>query len=520
MKENKQHPGWTLAVVCAAIFMLLLDLTVVAVALGELQRDFDADLADLQWVVDAYTLPLAGLLLTAATLGDRIGRRRIFAAGLALFTLGSLACALAWSALSLDVFRVVQGTGAALLFGTGLPLIGAAFPDPRRRAGAIGVFGATLTGATAVGPLVGGALVDGPGWRWIFLINVPIGLAALAVTRWRLTESRPENPRRADWTGTALLTGGLFALLLGLIRGHADGWGSPLIVGLFVVAGVLTVGFVVRQATAAQPMVDLSLFRSPTFTGAALSVFTVSAVLVGATTYLSLYFLNTLGYTPFEAGLRFLPWTLASFVAAPLAAQIAHRVSPRLTVGGSVLLAAIGAAMMTGLDGDSAWTVLIPGFIVAGIGMGVQGAVVSQVSLAAVEPARAGMATGVVNTLRQLGIAAGVAVWGVVYQARVADEVTTRLSGSALPDDSVRSLADAAGAGAGTRIVAAVPEALRDLVSAAARAAGAAGIGRMMLLGAIVLAVAGVAAVILVRSPKPAAPVPSEEVAPAAVSAV
>ncbi|TQS41012.1 MFS transporter [Cryptosporangium phraense] len=493
-----RHPGWTLLVVCAAVFMLLLDLTVVAVALGDLQHDFDASLSELQWVVDAYTLPLAGLLLTAATLGDRIGRRRIFAAGLALFTLGSLACALAWSALSLDAFRGLQGVGAALLFGTALPLLGAAFPEPKRRAGAIGVFGATLTGATAVGPLVGGALVDGPGWRWIFLINVPIGIAALVVTALRLAESRPENPRKADWPGTALLTGGLFALLLGLIRGHEEGWGSALIVGLFVAAGVLIGGFLVRQATAAQPMMDLSLFRSPTFSGVSLSVFVISAALVGATTYLSLYFLNTLGYTPFEAGLRFLPLTVASFVAAPIAAQLVHRVSPRILVGGSVLVAALGMALMTQLDGDSAWTVLIPGFVVAGIGMGVSGAVVSSVSLAAVEPTRAGMATGVVNTLRQLGVAAGVAIWGVVFQARVGDELTSQLHGSGLPVDK---LADAAGSGAGAQIARAVPAPLQEIVADAARAAGAAGLDRLMLIGAIATAVVGVAALVLVRVP-------------------
>jgi predicted MFS family arabinose efflux permease len=367
------------------------------------------------------------------------------------------------------------------------------------------VFGATLTGATAVGPLVGGALVDGPGWRWIFLINVPIGVAALIVTWWRLVESRPENPRRADWPGTALLTGGLFALLLGLIRGHADGWGSAFIVGLFVLAGVLLLGFGWRQATAAEPMLDLRLFRSPTFTGVALSVFTLSAMLIGTTTYLSLYFLNTLGYQPFEAGLRFLPMTVASFVAAPLAAQLFHRLSPRVTVGGSMLLVAIGMALMTQLDGDSAWTALVPGFIVAGFGMGALGAVSSQASLAAVEPARAGMATGVVNTLRQVGIAAGVAIWGVLFQARTGAEMTDQLTGSGLPAGEVRALADAVGAGAGTQLAAAVPEPLRDLVTAAARTAGASGIDRVMLVGAIVSGLVAVAALFLVRRAAPSA---------------
>jgi MFS family permease len=231
---------WTLLIVCTAIFMLLLDVTIVSVALADIQRDLDASLADLQWVVDAYTLPLAGLLLTAATLGDRVGRRRVFAAGLALFTAASLACATATSAGMLDGVRAAQGIGGALLFGTALPIIGAAFPRPAERARAIGLFGATLAAATAVGPLVGGVLVDGPGWRWIFLVNVPIGGLALIAAR-RLAETSSPTARRADWVGTALLTGGLLALLLGLIRGNDDGWGSGVVVTLFAAAAALLV---------------------------------------------------------------------------------------------------------------------------------------------------------------------------------------------------------------------------------------------------------------------------------------
>ncbi|MDN5854820.1 MAG: MFS transporter, partial [Actinomycetia bacterium] len=209
--------GWTLALVCTAIFMLLLDVTVVAVALGDMQQSLDASLADLQWVVDAYALSLACFLLTSATVGDRIGRRRVFLAGMAVFTIGSLACALAGDALVLDLTRAVQGIGGAMLFGTAIPIIGDAFREPKARAAAIGIFGATLGGATAVGPLIGGLLVDTAGWRWIFLVNVPVGVIALAAGLRVLPESRADNPRRADWPGTILLTVALLTALLGVI---------------------------------------------------------------------------------------------------------------------------------------------------------------------------------------------------------------------------------------------------------------------------------------------------------------
>ena len=435
--DTRRNPGWTLAIVCVATFMLLLDLTIVTVALSDIQADFNSDLGSLQWVIDAYTLPLAGLLLTAATLGDRLGGRRIFLIGMGLFTAGSLACALAWSPLVLDLTRAMQGMGGALLFGVGLPLIAAAFPETRARAGAIGVFGATLAAATAVGPLVGGALVDGPGWRWIFLINVPLGAVALAAGWLRLTESRAAVARTADWPGTVLLTAGLLLLLLALIRGNDDGWGSTRIVTLFIVAGIMLAGFLVREATASEPMLDLRLFRRPAFAGVSVAAFAISGTLVACTSYLGLYLVNTLGYSPFDAGLRFLPLTVASFVVAPIVARLVDRVPPRFTVGGSLAFAAIGMWMAGRLDGDSRWTVLLAGFIVAGIGLGAASASTSQAALSAVDHTRAGMATGAVNTMRQVGVAAGVAVLGAVFQQRASDEMSRRLADAPLSRDQV-----------------------------------------------------------------------------------
>jgi EmrB/QacA subfamily drug resistance transporter len=503
-----RYPRWTLTVVCLATFMLLLDVTIVAVALSNIQADFNTDLGSLQWVVDAYTLPLAGLLLTAATLGDRIGRRRLWLAGMALFTAGSLACALAWSPLVLDITRAAQGIGGALLFAVGLPLLAVAFPEPKKRATAVGVFGATLGAATAVGPLVGGALVDGPGWRWIFLINVPIGIVALIAGWLRLTESRATSARRADWPGTVLLTGGLLVLLLALIRGNDDGWGSAMILSLFAGAAVLLVGFVVREATAKEPMLDLGLFRSASFSGVALSAWVISATLIAATNYLSLYVINTLGYSPLQAGLRFLPMTIASFAAAPFVARLVDRVPPRVTVGGGLLLAAIGMLLCARLDGDAKWTVLLPGFIIAGIGLGGSGASMSQAALAAVDQGRAGMATGTVNTMRQTGVAAGVAILGALFQHKAIAGMTDRLAAAHTPSDQAGRIAAAVGDGAGARVADGAPAAVHEALAAAARSATAASINEIMLVGGVALAIAAIVALAVIR---PIRPDPTEE---------
>lgn len=483
------RPGWTLAVVCVAVFMLLLDVTVVAVALAEIQRDLGGDLASLQWVVDAYTLTLAGFLLSAATLGDRIGRRRIFVAGLVVFTAASAGCAAAWSPLSLNLFRGVQGVGGALLFGTALPLLGAAFTTPRGHARAIGAFGASLTAATAVGPLVGGLLVDGAGWRWIFLVNLPIGaLALLASTQ--VTESRSTSPRAADWPGTVLLVSGLFAVLLGLIRGNPDGWTSGRVLALLVGGAVLFAGFLARELRAREPMLDLELFRRVGFAGVGLGSFAVSATLVAATTYLALFLQNGLGYSPLGTGVRVLPLTLAAFVAAPVTARLLHRVPMWVLVGGGLALAGVGLVLTARVDGTSEWTVFLPGFVIAGIGLGVSGAATSAAALAAVEPARAGMATGAVNTLRQVGVAAGVAVLGALYQHTATDRagtlLTSALGPAPVPVDTRDRLADAVGAGAGLRVADAVPGPLRAGVAEAARTASAQGLSQILLLSGLV----------------------------------
>lgn len=489
-----QRPGLALALVCVAMFMLMLDMTIVAVALPDIQADLHADLGDLQWVVDAYTLPLAALLLTAATLGDRFGRRRLFSAGMAIFTLGSLACALAVNPLMLNAMRAVQGVGAAMLFGTAMPILGHAYPDVRARAKAIGAFGATLAGATAVGPLLGGLIVDNAGWQWIFAINVPIGALAFLAARVGLPESRAEKARRVDVAGTALLTISLAALVFGLIRGQSEGWGSGIIVGSFALAAVALVVFLVRAAHADEPMVDLELFRRPGFVGIGVAGFVIAGTIVAATNYVGLYFVNTLGYTPFEAGLRFLPLTVTSFIAAPVVARIGHRVPTVVTIGGSLLLVTIGLVWASRVDASSDWTALAPGFVLAGIGLGASSAVLSSAALASVEPDRAGMATGVVNTLRQVGTAAGVAGLGAVFAARTGSRMTSDVAPAHLPAGQLGQLKEAIASGAGRLVSGHAPVKVRDQLTHAAVDSTAYGIHVILLIGAVI---AGVATIVV-----------------------
>jgi len=417
---------WTLGAVCVATFMLLLDVTIVNVALPDIQEDLKSSFQDLQWVVDAYALTLAAFLLTAGALADRLGRRRIFIGGLGLFTLASLLCGLSTSPTTLNLARALQGVGGAAMFATSLALLAAAFQG-RERGTALGIWGATTGASVAVGPLVGGVLVEHVSWQSIFYVNIPIGLAAIAVTLRMVSESRDPDPAPIDWAGLITFSAALFALVFGLVRGNATGWGSGQIVALLIGAVVLLIVFVLVERRQERPMLDLTLFRKPTFVGVSLVAFCLSSSIFAMFLYLTLFMQNILGYGPLEAGLRFLPITVLSFFAAAVSGNLTERVPVRLLLATGLGLVGVGLLLMTGLDEHSKWTALLPGFLLSGVGVGLTNPAIASAAVGVVDPRRAGMASGVNSTFRQVGIATGIAGLGAIFQATVSSKITDAL---------------------------------------------------------------------------------------------
>jgi EmrB/QacA subfamily drug resistance transporter len=399
----------TLAVVCLATAMLMLDIAVVNTALPNIASDLDAGISSLQWVVDAYTLALAAVVLTSGSIADRLGRRRVFAVGLVLFTISSLWCAVANSIEMLDAARAVQGLGGAILFATSLALLADAYPNPRERAGALAAYGATIGGAFAVGPAVGGALTSGLGWRSVFYINVPVGAAAVVATyRW-VRESRDPNARRIDWAGQTALIGGLFLLVLGLLRGNGDGWASAPIVLELVGAAALLAAFLVIEMRVKEPMLPLGLFKIKEFSGAQIAAFAISGSFFALFFYMTLYLQQILGLSAIKAGLVYLPATM-----------MLEKVSPGVLIAVGLALVSIGLGLGLLAAATSSWVVLLPLLLVGGVGTGLFNPAVSAVALGSAPPEQSGLAAGVNDTFRQAGIAVGVALYGALIPGSAA----------------------------------------------------------------------------------------------------
>jgi EmrB/QacA subfamily drug resistance transporter len=409
---------WTLLAVCLATFMLLLDVTIVNVALPDIQKELGSSFEDLQWVVDAYALALAALLLASGSLGDLLGRKRIFVAGLVVFSTASLVCGLSGSPAMLNASRAFQGLGGAMMFATALALIAQEFP-PNERGTALGAWGATTGFAVAVGPLVGGALTDAFGWEWIFLVNVPIGLITLGLTLMTVRNSDRDRTARIDWPGLVTFSSGLFCLVYALIRGNDDGWGSARIVALLAAAAALLAIFAAVELRRDQPMLDLRLFRIPTFTGAQIVAFSIHASIFSMFLYITLYMQNLLGYSPLEAGLRFLPVSLLSFLAAPIAGKLAERYPVKAFLSAGLALISLGLIEMHGVEPGDSWTTLLPGFLLAGIGIGFVNPPLATAAIGVVEPRRSGAASGINSTFRQVGTAVGIAGLGAILQSKL-----------------------------------------------------------------------------------------------------
>ncbi len=495
-----ERKWWTLIAVSVATFMLLLDITVVNVALPSIREDLDASFTDLQWVLDAYALTLAALVLTAGSLADRLGRRRVFGWGLVIFTLASLMCALAPDPGVLNVARAIQGVGGAAMFAVSLALIAQEFAAGRERGVAMGMYGATIGVAVAVGPLIGGALTDLLGWESIFYLNVPIGVAALVVTYTRLRESRDPEATRVDWAGVAAFSGSLFLLVLAMLRGNDDGWTSGLIIALLIASATLMGLFVRIELRVREPMLPLGLFTRGAFTGVQIAAFAVSSSLFALFLYFTLYLQNYLGLTPFGTGLRYLPITAVTFLFSPLAGVLLSRVPARLLLGVGLAAVGLGLFLMGDIAPDDNWTTLLAGFVIAGAGVGLINPVIADVAVSVVPKRQSGMAAGINDTFRQVGVAVGIAVWGAVFIGRGASHVRDQLAGTpAAQGDHPRELVEAASSGNLGQALQSVPAQSRDAVRAAARDGFLTGFNDVVFAGSLVAFAGALLALWLVR---------------------
>ena len=409
---------WTLFAVTFSLFMIMLDVTIVNVALPAIESDLDISLTALQWTVGAYTLTYAVFLLTAGKLADYFGRRRIFVIGLAVFTVTSLACALAQSGEVLIAARGAQGVGAALMLPATLSIISATF-EPHERGAAIGIWAGVSAMGLALGPLAGGLIIEGIDWRWIFYVNIPIGLIGIVSAQLLIRESRDTSHEQAlDPAGLVLSGVALFALTFGLIEGNAYGWGSLEIVTCFVVAAAGLAAFALVELRQRLPMIDLHLFRNSTFAGANVVGLLVMLTMFGLLFFLSLYLQNVLRYSPIETGATFLPMTLPLAFSQPIAGKISDRIGARWPMAAGMATLALSCLLLSRADEGSGFWSLVPGLVLAGLGMGVTMTPMTYAVLGSVGVDKSGVASGVLNTFRQTGGALGIAIMGAILTAK------------------------------------------------------------------------------------------------------
>ncbi|GIM96287.1 MFS transporter [Paractinoplanes toevensis] len=479
---------WPLVTVCLGTFMLLIDVTIVNVALPPMATDLSTSFSSLQWVVDGYALSLGVLLLGAGALSDMYGHRRFYIGGLILFAVSSLACGLAADPGLLVAARVVQGAGAAAMFTTTFALLNSSYQG-RDRGVAYGVWGGVSGAATAIGPILGGLLTEAFSWRWIFLVNLPICIAAVVMCVTTLRADGARRPGSFDLWGTVTFTVAAGTLTYAVIRANDEGWSSPKTWGLLIVSGVALAAFAAIERFGKNPMFDLALLRNRSFSGILTAGLLVNFAAFAAFTYTSIWLQSVLGLSPLQAGLTGLPVSICSVLASGFAGARLHGRSPRLIIGGGMLLIGLGS-LLSGflITADSSWPALMAGYAIVGLGVGLVMPALASSAMGAVPHSRGGMAAGSLTTARQLGYAIGIAILGTVFASRAA----AHLGGST-------EAAHAVAGGQAGRLAGAFPEHV-------IRAAAAAGLDAGFYIGGAVGLVGALAVFLLVRpAPAPAA---------------
>ena len=486
-----------LIAICLGTFMLLVDVSIVNVALPQMASDLHSSFTSLQWVVDMYALVLAALLMVVGALGDRLGHRKLYLFGLVVFALASLACGLAPNAGTLIAARAAQGIGGAAMLTSTTSLLNASYQG-RDRGTAFGIWGAVSGGAAAVGPVLGGLLTDQINWRAIFFVNLPIAAAALYMTVRHLKDDRGRATGRLDYAGAATFTVFSGALVYGLIESADKGWGSGTVLVSLALAVVALLAFVVAELRSANPLLDLGLLRNPSFVGLTAAALLLNAAAFAHLTYTSIWLQSVLNLSPIQAGLACCPLALAAFVAAGNGSRLFGKAAPQIPVGIGLVLIGAGVLLMTMVSADSSWVAVLPGLIVSGLGVGLATPVMMSAALATVPRERVGMASGAVNTGRQLGYALGIAVLGTVFANRVQDYVTAN---SHLADP--HGAASALSGGRAQAVLASVPADQQAAMHQLVHGAFASGLDRVYLIAGTTGIVAGLIVFALVRRGEP-----------------
>ena len=495
---DERRKWLTLGVMCIALFMVMLDNTVVNVALPSIQRDLGSSIAGLEWIVNGYTLSFAVLLATGGRMGDIFGRRRMFVFGVVIFTLSSFTAGLAPDQTALVASRIAQGVGAAFMMPGTLSIITDAFPA-EERGKAIGTWAGVSALALAVGPVLGGYFTEYVSWRMIFYINLPVGLMAVVAASMFVRESRDTTVgRQVDYPGVAVLTVMLTSLVLALIEGNAWGWTSPAVIGLVAVAVLSVPAFIAVEQRSSAPIIDFPLFRSRNFIGAVTVAFIISFAMMGVFFFLALYMQNILGYSALEAGVRFLPTTLVIMVVAPISGRLADRIGPRWPIVAGMVLLTVSLFMFSRIEVTTTFSDLLPAFVILGIGIALTMSPMSMAAMNAVVVNKAGAASGILSMFRMVGGTFGVALLGALFQWQAKHHLKEMLAGAGIPGLDVGELARQLSGGV-PQGVTGLPPGKAESLALAARESFVYGLSHAMVLS-VAVALIGIGVALLLIS--------------------